>query len=75
MPRLDAVGERLIPIHGSPPSIMNMPEGCAFAPRCRFRQDVCDERSADLELVSDLHMTRCHLTAQLPDYVREGTKK
>ena len=72
MPRVDAIGERLIPIDGSPPSIMNMPEGCAFAPRCRFRQDICTERSAVLEVVSEQHMTRCHLTDQLPTYVREG---
>lgn len=72
MPRLDAIGERLVPIDGTPPSIMNMPVGCAFSPRCSFAQDVCRERPAVLEPVVLEHESRCHLTAQLPPYVREG---
>src|SRR5689334_5157663 len=35
LPRLDSTGrERLTPIVGSPPSLLNMPPGCPFAPRC-----------------------------------------
>ncbi len=71
MPRLDTVGERLIPIEGTPPSIMNMPTGCAFAPRCAHRQDICTDRPATLDLISDGHQSRCHLTADLPIYERE----
>ncbi len=71
MPRLDTVGERLIPIEGTPPSIMNMPAGCAFAPRCAHRQDICTDRPATLDLISDGHQSRCHLTADLPIYERE----
>ena len=38
MPRLDRErSERLIPIKGSPPSLINVPPGCAFHPRCRVR--------------------------------------
>ncbi len=37
MPRLDReVTERLLPIKGSPPSLINVPSGCAFHPRCAF---------------------------------------
>jgi peptide/nickel transport system ATP-binding protein len=37
MPRLDReVRERLIPIKGSPPSLINPPSGCAFHPRCPY---------------------------------------
>ena len=37
MPRLDRPAtERLIPINGSPPSLINLPTGCAFHPRCAF---------------------------------------
>jgi peptide/nickel transport system ATP-binding protein len=35
MPRLDQeVRERLTPIKGTPPSLINLPSGCAFHPRC-----------------------------------------
>jgi peptide/nickel transport system ATP-binding protein len=37
MPRLDQERqERLVPIHGSPPSLIHKPSGCAFHPRCAF---------------------------------------
>ncbi|MEZ5379161.1 MAG: ABC transporter ATP-binding protein [Acidimicrobiales bacterium] len=73
MPRLDAIGDRLIPIEGTPPSIINMPSGCAFAPRCAHREGVCDERSATLEIIEPGHRSRCHLTSQLPAFSREVT--
>jgi peptide/nickel transport system ATP-binding protein len=37
MPRVDReVRERLIPINGTPPSLINLPSGCSFHPRCQF---------------------------------------
>ncbi len=68
MPRVDAIGERLVPISGSPPSILNMPPGCAFGPRCDFRTDACVADAASLELVKPGHESRCHHTADLPAY-------
>ncbi len=37
---------RLPTILGSPPSLLRLPPGCAFAPRCRFRMDACARRPA-----------------------------
>jgi peptide/nickel transport system ATP-binding protein len=43
LPRPDAVVRQpLTPVDGSPPSLVNLPEGCPFAPRCPMRIDVCD---------------------------------
>jgi len=43
LPRLDSTGrERLTPIVGSPPSLVNMPPGCPFAPRCPLHIAECD---------------------------------
>ncbi len=40
MPRIDhARQERLRPIRGNPPSLISTPAGCAFHPRCAFRND------------------------------------
>ena len=69
IPRLtDEEGVRLQPIPGAPPSILAMPEGCAFAPRCIYRTDVCEERSAPFEEVGADHWTRCHHHAELPPF-------
>ncbi len=72
MPRVDSIGERLVPILGTPPSIMNMPAGCSFGPRCEYATDVCRETPAMLEPVGLDHESRCHHTAELPAWVREG---
>ncbi|MDT5035091.1 MAG: peptide/nickel transport system ATP-binding protein [Micromonosporaceae bacterium] len=39
MPRMDRdVRDRLLPIQGSPPSLITLPPGCAFHPRCRYAE-------------------------------------
>ncbi len=59
VPRLDARTGRLIPIEGTPPDLTNMPEGCSFAPRCRFATDQCvTERPVLLEFAPD-HTVAC----------------
>ena len=45
MPRLDRVKtDRLDPIPGSPPSLINLPPGCAFNPRCNRKDDIPNGR-------------------------------
>jgi oligopeptide transport system ATP-binding protein len=39
----DAVKEKLVPIGGLPPDLLNPPKGCRFAPRCSRRQAKCAE--------------------------------
>jgi peptide/nickel transport system ATP-binding protein len=41
--------ERLLPIPGSPPNMLTPPPGCAFAPRCTFAIDACNEAIPELE--------------------------
>ena len=47
---------RLRTISGAPPSLLNLPRGCAFGPRCVHRFADCDARPA---LVGDAHATAC----------------
>jgi peptide/nickel transport system ATP-binding protein len=65
MPRLDRdVEERLVPIKGTPPSLINVPSGCAFHPRCGYTSLVANGACRDVvpELVRGLtHDVRCHL--------------
>ncbi|GAB2873750.1 ABC transporter ATP-binding protein [Streptomyces mayteni] len=55
MPRLDDdhVGRPLPAIPGSPPDPAALPEGCAFAPRCRYVEDACRESTPELLQVGD----------------------
>jgi oligopeptide/dipeptide ABC transporter ATP-binding protein len=41
LPRLDSGAAKLVPIPGSPPSVVNRPSGCPFHPRCPYAQPVC----------------------------------
>jgi peptide/nickel transport system ATP-binding protein len=66
MPRMDRTRqERLRPIDGQPPSLINVPSGCVFHPRCAFRShvpgDACQRVRPDLAPVGDGHAVRCHI--------------
>ncbi|MEU3251854.1 ABC transporter ATP-binding protein [Streptomyces sp. NPDC006997] len=41
IPRLDQKGQELYAIKGLPPSLLHIPPGCAFHPRCPLARDVC----------------------------------
>ncbi len=50
VPRLDAGRrQRLQPITGAPRNMLSAPSSCPFAPRCRFRVEMCDELLPELE--------------------------
>ncbi len=50
VPRLDEPRrERLQPIEGQPPDLTRLPPGCAFAPRCAYRQARCEAEAPVLE--------------------------
>ncbi|MFD8633425.1 ABC transporter ATP-binding protein [Streptomyces sp. NPDC059533] len=70
MPRIDREQtERLIPVKGSPPSLINIPSGCAFNPRCPYA-DVPKgnvTRTVRPELVEEdgsRHWSACHMSAE-----------
>ncbi|MBI1351068.1 MAG: ATP-binding cassette domain-containing protein [Actinomycetales bacterium] len=73
VPRLDSVSERLTPIPGQPPSLINLPPGCVFAPRCRAKgqfgiEQRCGDERPDLLTISPTHAVRCFLE---PDQRRQ----
>ncbi len=66
MPRIDrARSDRLIPIQGTPPSLINVPSGCPFHPRCDYAA-MTDGRSVSeipqLREIDPGHLVACHLT-------------
>jgi oligopeptide/dipeptide ABC transporter ATP-binding protein len=65
IPVLGKIKDRLDVIPGSVPNLINLPEGCKFAPRCRSRLEhnlhICTEIEPDLLTVLPKHTVRCWL--------------
>lgn len=57
--------QRLIPIDGQPPSLINLPPGCRFANRCSLRVDICDLSIPPLEEKTPGHDARCFLVEKI----------
>ena len=66
MPRIDRErSERLIPIQGTPPSLIHVPAGCAFNPRCNYAHlngGASETDRPELLDTGDGHMVACHLS-------------
>ncbi|MCZ7435524.1 ABC transporter ATP-binding protein [Micromonospora sp. WMMC241] len=58
----------LVPIPGNPPSLINLPSGCAFHPRCRYAEVNGDRSRAEVPALRDAgqpgHLVACHLPAE-----------
>jgi oligopeptide transport system ATP-binding protein len=66
IPRLDeARKEKLIPIQGLPPDLINAPPGCPFAPRCPYQVERSLEVRPELREVRPDHRVACHV--DVPD--------
>ena len=68
MPRMDRERTtRLVPIPGTPPSLIKIPPGCPFHPRCRYTGLTggrCDTEVPQLRAATTGHAAACHLTVE-----------
>lgn len=62
----------LTPIEGNPPSLVNVPKGCAFAPRCPYATDLCKQKRPELFVTQTGHYSRCHY-ANDPEFILANT--
>ena len=70
VPRLDLPRtEKLDPIEGQPPDLINLPEGCSFRDRCRFAIAKCATDIPPLMLTSDGHWSACWRAEELASLV------
>jgi oligopeptide/dipeptide ABC transporter ATP-binding protein len=71
LPRLDRrySEERLARIKGQPPSLIFLPSGCAFHPRCRYAdlQGVCVKDKPELVDLADAQRSACHFAETLDE--------
>jgi peptide/nickel transport system ATP-binding protein len=88
IPSSSAAGDRLRPIPGQPPSLINLPSGCKFHPRCGYVLDRCLTEEPALRPVSEngKHTSACWLPVEAAglteqaeaireETVREGRSK
>ncbi|WP_407336669.1 ABC transporter ATP-binding protein [Dickeya ananatis] len=61
LPRHDDVRQRLSPIEGAPPGLLNPPAGCPFAARCPQRMTVCEQQLPERRQCGDHHWVQCWL--------------
>jgi len=67
LPRIEGDDQPLNPIGGQPPSMINLPSGCSFHPRCRFVRDgPCFVDVPILRTVDERteHESSCHYAKQ-----------
>jgi peptide/nickel transport system ATP-binding protein len=65
LPRMDTRSGPLRPIPGSPPSLLNLPAACPFAPRCPIAYQRCRTEEPPLILVGPDHGAACHRSGEL----------
>jgi oligopeptide transport system ATP-binding protein len=60
IPRLDAQKkEKLQPIRGLPPDLIDLPDMCPFVPRCNYAREQCERKNPPLMEVSPGHFSAC----------------
>ena len=57
-------GQKLEPISGTPIDLLNMPKGCAFAPRCDAAMKICIRESCQRFTINDQHMAACWMNVK-----------
>jgi peptide/nickel transport system ATP-binding protein len=61
IPRAEQKASSLVPIEGSPPSLIFVPPGCPFHPRCPHRFSPCDQERPEFRDRGGGHLDACHL--------------
>lgn len=64
IPSANNTKERLVPIGGTPINLLNMPEGCAFCPRCNNAMKICLEQKPEEMRISDTQLASCWLNVK-----------
>jgi oligopeptide transport system ATP-binding protein len=65
IPRVDEKGQQLRTIKGLPPSLLRIPSGCPFHPRCPMAQPVCHEKVPPLLQLGHGRASACHFAEEL----------
>ena len=72
IPRVDNLKEKLVPIGGTPINLLQMPEGCAFCPRCDAAMKICLTQKPEELRISDSHLASCWMNVKDIYEAQEG---
>ena len=77
IPRLDRPKtEKLHSIEGTPPSLISLPQGCAFRPRCPHAfEKCCESRRSRTRVEAPGHLDRCWLPVEAKRTARDATDR
>ena len=64
IPTVDSDGSRLQPISGTPIDLLNMPQGCPFAPRCDAAMKICMKERCQRMQINDWHQAACWMNVK-----------
>ena len=64
IPTVDNDDEKLEPISGTPIDLLNMPEGCPFAPRCDAAMKICLKKRCERMQINDMHQAACWINVK-----------
>lgn len=65
--------QELISIPGTPPNLVNPPDGCRFVDRCPFATEEC-EFEPPLDTVNNGHLAKCHYTERAAEFRETGRR-
>ncbi len=65
MPTIDVRLRELVAIEGTPPSLVSLPGGCPFHPRCPYAFGPCPTELPELLPLAGGHLDRCHLAPEI----------
>jgi oligopeptide transport system ATP-binding protein len=71
IPTADTAGSKLQPITGTPIDLLNMPEGCPFAPRCNNAMKICLRQHCERMRINDEHFAACWMNVK--EGIENGT--
>lgn len=64
IPNVDKMGQKLVPIPGTPINLLNMPKGCAFCPRCENAMKICLEEQPPEMQMRGGHFASCWMNVK-----------
>ncbi len=72
IPSLIGEDERLLPIQGTPPSLIKLPTGCSFHPRCPYAIDICSAERPEMRSINGYGgRVSCHRAEEVRDIALE----
>jgi len=70
IPRFRSNRKRLDTIEGIVPNMYDLPKGCYFAPRCKYRRSICETKQPNMLEISKGHFVNCHFPLTDGDNLR-----